>query len=92
MRDFDWPESGPNAGAVSLIMGTWSVRDFANFGNRWLRAIPRGRKTDPLARKRFRVFGKRDTCAISLIPEIMADARFHLAGKRNHFPENDPLI
>ena len=31
---------------------------------------------------RFRLFGKRAACAVSLISETMADARFHLAGKR----------
>ena len=45
--------------------------------------------TERLYGKRFRLFGKRGRCAISLLLEIMPDARFHLAGKRSHWPGND---
>ena len=66
---------------ISLICVTWPVRDFANFRNSIRCAISHGQKTEPLAEKRFHLFGKRGRLEISLISGIVGDAEFHLAGK-----------
>ena len=71
---------------------TRSVRDCANFGNRDRIAISLGRETEPLGGGRFRLCRKRCRCAIARISDIVADARFHLAGKRNHWHREISLI
>ena len=67
----------------------WETFHLAGKRNPWPGNPSFGRKTGPLAGKRFRLFGKRRRCAISLILDITADARFRLTGKRNHWPGND---
>ena len=84
MRDFTFPGNGTLGETISRICETWSVRDFANFRNHGRCPISLDRETDPLVGKRFRLFGKRDRCAISLISDIAYGARFHLPGKRGH--------
>ena len=81
-----WPET------ISRIWKTRPSHDFANFGNRWRCAISLGLKTEPLGGERFRLFGKCGRLAISLILEIVADARFHLAGNGAADREAIPLI
>ena len=90
MLDFTLPENGNTGQKTSvLIRKTRPARDFANFGNRDMRAISLGRETEPSTGKRFRLFRKRDRCAISLILQIVADARFNLVGKRNPWGGRD---
>ena len=66
--------------AMALICKTWAVRDFANFGNRDLRAISLVRETEPVVGKRFRLFWGTCRFSISLMLDIMGDARFRLTG------------
>ena len=59
-------ENGTDGRGGVAFCETRAVRDFANFGNRGRCAIPLGRKLGHWA-GRFRLFGKRARCAISLI-------------------------
>ena len=58
VRDFAWPENGTLSETNALIWETRSVRDIATFGNHAMCAISLGRKTEPFAGDRFRLFGK----------------------------------
>ena len=77
---------------VSLVWETHSVLDVANFRNNDPVVIPIDRKTERLAVRRPRLFGKHRRCGMSLIWGVTIRPHVHVAGKRNRWPGNDLAI